>query len=322
MARFAYQASHEQFSPKDLLRYVKLAEQAGFDAIHSSDHFAPWNSQQGESGYSWAWLGAAMTSCALPFGVIAAPGQRQHPVIIAQAISTLLTMFDNRLWISLGSGQALNELVTGEPWPPKTTRQKRVEECAQIIRQLFRGEECNHDGLVKARNARLYTLPDVEPAINAAALSIESCKWAGGWADGLLTASPSADDLQEKRKAFVEGGGGGKPIFVKVDVCYAKTEDDALAQTFDQWRTNLFPGLQAELKTPQEFEEAATHVRPEDLRKAVTISKDANVFIELLKQMAQVENVDTIVIHNVGLDQEAFIQFFGDSVLSKLKSSL
>jgi alkanesulfonate monooxygenase SsuD/methylene tetrahydromethanopterin reductase-like flavin-dependent oxidoreductase (luciferase family) len=114
-----YQASHEQFAPSHLLKLVKRAEEAGFTAVNSSDHFHPWSTEQGQSGYAFAWLGAAMHQTGLPFGSVCAPGQRYHPAIVAQAIATLSEMFEGRFWIALGSGEALNERITGERCPDK-----------------------------------------------------------------------------------------------------------------------------------------------------------------------------------------------------------
>lgn len=109
MAKFGYHVSHEQFKPSTLLQYVQLAEQAGFTHALSSDHFYPWSELQGQSGFAWSWLGAALQATNLTFGVVNAPGQRYHPAIIAQAAATLAEMFPNRFWVALGSGQALNE---------------------------------------------------------------------------------------------------------------------------------------------------------------------------------------------------------------------
>src|SRR5262245_12426907 len=102
----------------------------------SSDHFAPWRVRQGESGVEWSFLGAALASTQLPFGVVNAPGQRYHPAIIAQAAASLSEMFPERLWIALGSGEAANEHITGERWPPKPIRNARLRECAEIMRAL------------------------------------------------------------------------------------------------------------------------------------------------------------------------------------------
>lgn len=117
--KLAYHASHEQFSPSHLLKLAALAEQAGFDAIHSSDHFYPWSMRQGHSGYTFSWIGAAMQITRIPFSMVCAPGQRYHPAIVAQAIASIAEMFPGRIDVELGSGEALNEKITGEDWPSK-----------------------------------------------------------------------------------------------------------------------------------------------------------------------------------------------------------
>src|SRR3954463_12160040 len=148
MSKIAFHASHEQFAPSALLKYTKLAEQAGFGAINSSDHFHPWSERQGQSGYSFAWLGAAMQATTLPFGVVCSPGQRNHPAIIAQAAATLAEMFPGRFHVSLGSGEALNERITGGIWPIKSERNARLLESVDVIRQLFSGKMVTHQGRV------------------------------------------------------------------------------------------------------------------------------------------------------------------------------
>lgn len=114
MCLISYHASHEQFSPVDLLNYVRQAEAAGFTAIHSSDHFHPWSKRQGESGFTLSWLPVAMQVCRLPFSMVCTPAQRLHPAILAQALATFTSMFPDRLIVELGSGEALNESITGE----------------------------------------------------------------------------------------------------------------------------------------------------------------------------------------------------------------
>src|SRR5690606_27162420 len=125
--KFGYHASHEQFSPSELLALVKLAEKAGFDAAMCSDHFTPWSERQGQSGFAWSWLGAALQATdSLSFGMVNAPGQRYHPAIIAQAIATLSEMFPSRLWCAFGSGQLMNEHITGQGWISKAERNSRL----------------------------------------------------------------------------------------------------------------------------------------------------------------------------------------------------
>lgn len=91
-----------------------MAEEAGFDCAKSSDHFHPWSERQGQSGFAWSWLGAAMEATRFPIGMISAPGYRYHPAVLAQAAATVQEMYDGRLWLALGSGEAINEAITGQ----------------------------------------------------------------------------------------------------------------------------------------------------------------------------------------------------------------
>ena len=159
MTIIGFHASHEQVHPTALLEAVQRAEAAGFTAAMSSDHFSPWSRRQGHSGFAWAWLGAALARTTLPFGIVNAPGQRYHPAIVAQASATLGTMFPGRLWVALGTGEASNEHITGDPWPRKEIRSQRLRECVDVIRALHDGAEVSHSGLVEVDRAYLWTLP-------------------------------------------------------------------------------------------------------------------------------------------------------------------
>src|SRR4029450_8000105 len=165
MTVIGFHCSHEQINPAQLLRDVQHAEQAGFTAGMSSDHFSPWSTRQAESGFAWAFLGAALATTGLPFGVVNAPGQRYHPAIIAQAIATLAEMFPGRFWLALGSGEASNEHVTGGSRAPKPVRMDRPRECVDVMRALFAGETVSHDGLVRVDRAKLWTRPERPPRI-------------------------------------------------------------------------------------------------------------------------------------------------------------
>jgi coenzyme F420-dependent glucose-6-phosphate dehydrogenase len=108
MNKIGFHASHELHSPQMLLVTSQLAQQAGFKEAMCSDHFHPWTPGQGQCGFAWSWLGAALQATTLPFGMVNAPGQRYHPAIIAQAVATLAEMFPKRVWAAVGTGEALN----------------------------------------------------------------------------------------------------------------------------------------------------------------------------------------------------------------------
>ncbi|WP_422648259.1 F420-dependent glucose-6-phosphate dehydrogenase [Cupriavidus sp. H18C1] len=255
MPLIGYHASHEQFSPGDLLRYARAAQLAGFTALSCSDHFHPWSERQGESGHSWSWLGAAMATVDLPTGVVACPFGRYHPAVVAQAAATLEAMFPGRFWIALGTGEALNEHITGRPWPSKPERQAMLSESVDAMRALWRGEEVTHRGSIVVDRARLYTLPQRPPPIFAAALTEQTARWAGQWADGLITISGPRETMRAVIDAFREGGGEAKPVHIQAKIAYADpTQGDEAARrmAYEQWRTNVFDSeTAANLATPR-----------------------------------------------------------------------
>jgi coenzyme F420-dependent glucose-6-phosphate dehydrogenase len=318
MARISYHASHEQFKPSELLRWIKMAEEAGFMSALSSDHFHPWNFKQGESGFAWSWLGAAMAVTNFSFGVVNAPGQRYHPAVIAQASATLAQMFPGRFWIALGSGQALNEKITGTHWPAKQQRNERLKECADIIRALWNGETVNHKGLVMVEEAKLYTRPEKPIIIAGAAITAKTAQWVGSWADALLTISHPVEKLQRIIDAFREGGGEGKPLFLKMQISYDTSMQKALEGAFSQWKTNIFKSsMLTELRTPEQFEQAAEFLEPDIMKQHVKISDDTGQHAEWINEYAAL-GFDEIALHNVNTSQEQFIEVFGSEVLPQL----
>lgn len=318
MAKIGYHASHEQFKPSELLNYVQMAEQAGFTAALSSDHFHPWSEQQGQSGFAWSWLGAAMQATQLPFRVVCAPGQRYHPAIIAQAAATLAEMFPNRFWLTVGSGQALNEHITGDKWPLKQERNARLKECVEIIRALWKGETVNHHGLVSVEEAKLYTLPETPPLIIGAAITAKTAEWLGSWADGLITVSRPPEQLQKVVDAFHRGGGEGKPMILKVQISYAADEATARQGAYEQWRNNVFKSaLLTELQMPAQFEAAGEFVKPDELDGPVRISSEPQQHIDWLQKDLEM-GFSELMLHNVNREQQQFIEAFGEKVLPVL----
>jgi probable non-F420 flavinoid oxidoreductase len=318
--RIGFHASHEQIAPGELLAAVSRAEDAGFQAAMCSDHLAPWSERQGHSGHAWSWLGAALHATTLPFGVVTAPGQRYHPAVTAQAIATLADMFPDRFWAALGSGEAMNEHVTGEQWPAKPVRDDRLLECVEVIRALLAGEEVTHHGLVTVDRARVWSLPETPPQLFGAAVSAETARRVGGWADGLITVNQPTETLRRVLESFREGGGEGKPAALQIHLSWAEDEDTALDIAHEQWRTNVFGGALAwELETPDQFDAAAAHVRPEDVEAAVLVSADPGRHVDWLAELADL-GFDSLYLHHVGRQQDRFVDVFGEKVLPELIS--
>ena len=320
MTSYGIHASHEQVHPSALLAAVQRAEEAGFDAAMSSDHFSPWSERQGQSAFAWSWLGAALQSTSLPFGVVNAPGQRYHPAIIAQAIGTLGTMYPGRFWAALGTGEASNEHITGAEWPRKDLRNARLRECVDIIRALLRGEEVSHQGLVTVDRARVWTRPEEPPPLVGAAVSVGTARWCAEWADGLITVNQPVDVLREMIDAYRGAGGRGK-LHLQVHLSYDPDESRAEEIAHDQWRSNAFPPpVSWDLDRAELFDVIAESVSMDQLRSVVHISSDLGKHTEQLAEYAAL-GFDEIALHHVGQEQEGFIDAFGSKVLPQLKNS-
>jgi coenzyme F420-dependent glucose-6-phosphate dehydrogenase len=318
MATIGYHASHEQYRPSSLLGYVRLAEAAGFRAAMCSDHFHPWSERQGQSGFAWSWLGAALQATGLPMGVVNAPGQRYHPAIVAQAAATLAEMFPDRFWLAVGSGQDLNEHITGDAWPRKPDRNQRLLESVEVIRALWRGETVTHRGAVVVEDARLYTRPSRPPRLVGAAISAETAGWVAGWADALVTIARPMDELRPVVEAFRANGGEGKPMALQVQLAYAASDDEALRAAHEQWGTNVLDSpVLATLRMPADFEAAATFVRPDDLVGPVLVSADPPWYVDRLAAYLEL-GFSELYLHDVHRDQERFVHDFGERVLPEL----
>lgn len=322
MIHCSYHASHEQFAPSELLTLATHAEAAGFDAVFCSDHLQPWAPSQGHAGHTWSWLGAALQATRrVSFSTITVPGGwRYHPVPLAQAIGTLGEMFPGRVpWIAFGSGEAVNERLVGADWPGKAERNERLRRGVQVVRALLAGERVSHDGTPRVEEARVWDRPAIPPRLFGAALSESTARWLGAWADGLLTLGRDLDALKRRIDAFREGGGEGKPVHVKVDVAWAESDAQALAEAHRQWRFNtLGSDVNASLRQPEDFESATRHVSPEELHAHVLASSDLGRHLAHL-QACRALGVQSIDIHHVGLSQRPFIDAYGRHVLEALR---
>ncbi len=317
MTVIGFHSSHEQVHPGALLSAVRQAQDAGFTAAMSSDHFSPWSARQGESGFAWSWLGAALATTSLPFGVVNAPGQRYHPAIIAQAAATLSAMFPQRLWVALGTGEASNEHITGEGWPRKDLRTARLRECVDVIRALHAGEEVSHDGLVTVDRARVWTLPEIPPALVGPAVSVQTAHDVAAWADGLVTIAQPHDHLRRMVAAYRDAGGRGR-LYLQVHVSWAPDEGEALHIAHDQWRSNVFPPPACwDIDTADTFDAVSESVTPEQVRKSVLVSSDLGWHAARLAELAEL-GFDEIYLHHVGREQRPFIDAFGEKVLPQL----
>lgn len=319
MTRIGFHASHEQHAPGRLLRDIAHAERIGFDEAMCSDHLAPWLKAQGQSGHAWSWLGAALALTRFPIGVVTAPGQRYHPVITAQALATLAEMFPDRAWAALGSGEALNEHVTGDEWPPKEQRDERLHAVADVMRRLLSGEQVDADGPVRVHEAKLWSLPETPPPLLAAGISTRTAAQVAAWADGLITVGADPEATAQTVTAYRDAGGRGD-VLLQIHISLEDTDEQALAAAREQWaQATVPPQLMWELSDPEEFE---AHADPTDekLRAAVVVGSDAADVADRIAAAAS--GFDRVFLHQVGRDQRGFLDRCERELLPLLRERL
>ncbi len=318
MVEIGYHLSSEEHGPKDLIRYAQRAEQAGFQFATISDHYLPWLERQGNSPYAWTVLGAvAQVTSYLRFGTaVTAPLIRYHPAILAQAAATVATMIPGRFFLGVGTGENLNEHILGKSWPEASIRRDMLAEGVDIIRQLWAGDWVSYYGsYFQVENARIYTLPDELPPIYFAANTIASVDLAGWLGDGLITTSPDARLVD----AFGQAGGGGKPRYGKLTICWAETDAEARRIAYEWWRQTALPGLGSILPLPRYYENASRLVTEEEVAKKLLVGPGAERQLAAIHRFIDT-GFDHVLIHQVGPDQEGFFRFYEREVLPNLPS--
>ncbi|NED96510.1 TIGR03557 family F420-dependent LLM class oxidoreductase [Phytoactinopolyspora alkaliphila] len=319
MARFGYFLSCEDWEPAELIRQAHLAEEAGFDALWISDHFHPWTHEQGQSPFVWSVLGALSRETSLPVATaVTCPMVRTHPAIVAHAAATTALMFEGRFVLGVGTGEALNEQITGAPWPLAKTRLEMLEEAVDVMRQLWTGEVVTHYGNhYTVEHARLYTLPEEPPPVYVSALGPASIDVAGRIADGYIGMSPSREMVDR----FEAAGGQGKPKQGGLKVAFAPSEDEALDTVQRRWPNEGVGGeLSQVLRTPEHIMQAAGMVSKEDLADAVTCGPDPEAHVGAFREYVD-SGFDEVYVNQIGTDLDSFFRFYQDEVLPELRSA-
>jgi G6PDH family F420-dependent oxidoreductase len=308
VTELGYALSSEEHPPPDLVRYARRAEEAGFSYALISDHFHPWTDQQAESAFVWSVIGAI--SCEterLRLGTgVTCPLIRMHPAVIAQAAATSAALMPGRFFLGVGTGEALNEHVTGERWPGHEERLEMLEEAVDVIRKLWQGDLVNHRGRwYTVDRARLYTLPEEPPPIAVAAAGSKAAELAGRIGDALISTSPD----EELVEAFERAGGAGKPRYGQLTACYAEDEREAVDTACAWWPNAALSGmLGQELALPSYYEQAAESVTPEQVAEAVVCDPDPDRYRQAIDEFAEA-GFDHVYVHQVGREQEAFFRF-------------
>jgi len=318
--------SHEQFPVPQLVEFGVAAEQAGFDLISTSDHFQPWQANEGHSGFAWVTLGAlGQRTKYIKMGTgVTCPTYRYSPAVVAQAFATLGLLYPGRVFLGVGSGEALNEAAATGAWAPKSERSERLVEAIGVIRQLWTGQQVNHQGKYYHVNARLYDAPPVPVPIFMAGNGARAMRRAGQYGDGLITDPKS---WKEHKAEFIAGAkAAGKeptrmPTLVEHFVIVGDKKDaEAAAQLWrflpKAWKPYF------NIPDPQTIQDrAAVEVPLEEVYKDWPVSTDPEVHAQALMELFNA-GVTEAHIHSGQHDQMRVINFYSREVLPRVRRQL
>ncbi len=320
-----------QNPPQKILESVRRAEDAGFAGVMASDSFQPWLARHGHAPHVWSMLGAIGTVTRGDLGPgVTTPTFRTHPAVVAQAAATLASLFPGRSWLGIGSGEALNEHITGQYWPEAHERIERMFEAVDIIRKLFAASRSDRDVRhagphFRLESTRLWTMPAKAPEIYIATAGPQTARRAGRVADGLITTGAQQERLANLLAAFAEGAReAGRDAsrmrrIVQLHLSWAPTDELALQHAVREWPMAGMRFSRSDIRSPFELEQLARMVRPEDVAQGIIASADPDVHRAAIQKYADL-GFDRIYLHNVARDQDEWLDVFGREVIPKVRA--
>jgi coenzyme F420-dependent glucose-6-phosphate dehydrogenase len=334
-----YWASQEQYSMQDLLNFVTQAEKKGFINCMTSDHFHPWSHTGGYGNFTWIWIAAAAERTRTMKFVtgVTATVYRYNPAIVAQAFASLDTLYNGRIGLGVGSGEAMNEVSVGLDWPPGDVRLDRTKESIQIIQSLWKGkvgqtktnpvEEIDNEGFVTyngryfhTRKAKLYTPPKTHIPLYMAAVGEEATKIAAAFTDGIITVSkPNNSDkiFQIFDKEAMASGKDPKSLekIGKPRISYDKDYDKAFRACGFCRTSSLKDAFDLKINDPRELEnKAKREVTDEKLKQCTHIITAIEDCIKPIEEYFK-SGFTKVYVQSTSPNESEFIEEFGNKVL-------
>ncbi len=330
-ARIGYWAPMEGFrDPSYLLELATRAEKAGFEMTAASDHFHPWSHRGAHCTFPWTWLSSllARTHRTVVGTACTTPTMRYNPAIVAQAFASMGTMYPGRVFLSVGTGEKLNEEPVGFDWPAFEVRREMLEEAVEIIRRLWTGKFVEYAGrYFKLRNARLYDVPTQPIPLIIAASGKKMCRVAGRLGDGILTVAsiPEFKDmvLPNLEKGAREAGRDPRALVKMVELKVSLDEDYERAFGMCRfWKTTGIHGHIGLSSDPRELEKIADEsVTDERIKELWFITTSMDEVIKRVQTYIKA-GYDWVMVHSCSPNEERFIDEFGKQAIPHIRENL
>jgi coenzyme F420-dependent glucose-6-phosphate dehydrogenase len=327
--RFGYKASAEQFDPRTLLEYSVLAEQLGFDSVFISDHLQPWRHTGGHAPFAFSWMGALgeRTRRVLIGTSVLTPTFRYHPAVVAQAVATLGCLAPGRIVLGVGTGEALNEVALGTPWPDSKDRFARLKEALELIHLLWTEERVTfHGRFYHTERATIYDRPEQVVPIYVAASGPSAARLAGRVAAGFICTSGKHPALYSDTllPALREGADKAGRDVADIDLMIEMkvSFDPDARRAIDDTRHWAALALSAEekmgLDDPLEMERRADALPAERAASRFIVSSDPDEHVAAIQRYTDL-GFNHLVFHAPGPDQERFLHLYSEEILPRLR---
>ncbi len=332
MLRLGYKASAEQFAPRELLEFARLAEETGFESVFISDHFQPWRHTGGHAPFSLAWLGALGTCTSrIAMGTsVLTPTFRYHPAVVAQAFATLGAMFPGRVILGVGTGESLNETpATGMAWPEPKERTGRLREAIDLIEQLWSGERVSFEGqYYRTHNATIYDRPPHPVPIYVAAAGPVVARLAGERAQGFICTSGKSPDLYRETllpavaTGLAKAGHAADAIdrMIEMKVSFDTDAERARLDTRFWGALALTAEEKMNVEDALEMERLADALPVERAAQRWIVSADPHEHVEKIRPYVEL-GFNHLVFHAPGPDQPRFLRLYSERVLPLLRKA-
>ena len=321
-ANIGYFLSHEQFSPASLVEAAVRAEQAGFDSVWASDHFHPFQENQGHAGNAWLTLAAiGQRTTRVTLGTaVTCPIYRNRPALVAQAFATLADLYPGRVFLGVGTGEAVNELPAGGGWGPYDERHARLREAVTLIRSLWTEDHVTHEGdAFPIANAKIYDKPAEPVPIYIAASGPRSAALAGEIGDGWITDAATLLAADRVVRAFRSGPSASDAEILVEQYVFVGSRADALAAA-PVWQFAPVGGRVLDMGDPREIQAfAEAEVSLDQVVEPWVVSEDPREHISQIERLLNA-GATQVAIHSVQPDQDRLIDFYGQHVLPALRS--
>jgi F420-dependent hydroxymycolic acid dehydrogenase len=320
-----FMLAHEQFTVPELIQLGTSAEKAGFDLLATSDHFQPWQANERHAGQAWVTLGALgqQTQHAWMGPAVTCPTFRYHPAVVAETFATLSQLYPGRIFLGLGSGEALNEQAATGAWPAWRERWDRLIEAVTIIRQLWTGQPVQYKGTHYTVDGKLYDPPPQAVPLLLAANGPKAMKLAGEHGDGLITDPQTWKQHKKEWEAGARAAGkdpSQMPVLVEAFVVVGDHNDARTAATLWNFIPKAFKGYH-NIPDPAEIERRAQAELP--LPKVYgdwTVSTDPATHVQAIRKLFD-SGVTIVNVHSGQPDQQRVIEFYGREVLPRIRNS-